>query len=111
MQVVRKSGPIAGAVAGAAIGGVIMGPPGIVVGAKVGFKAGSVAQSFVNACMPQDTVVRCDAKKVLIEGGKTIAGSIAGSIASPYIDKFTEGISINGYANTKGIGVAITLKK
>jgi hypothetical protein len=61
-----------------------MNPAGIWAGAKLGYKIGSIVQGFVKACMPQDTVVRCDAKKVVFQGGKLIAGHYAGQYFTKY---------------------------
>lgn len=66
-----------------------MNPGGIWAGAKLGYKIGSAAQSFVKECMPQNTVVKCDAKQVALVTGKIVAGHYVGKFAGKYATKYT----------------------
>ncbi len=68
VKAVRVAGPVVGAATGAAIGFAIGGPAVAFQGAKMGYEIGSLAQTAVKACVPNNSLrIKCDKKIVLKE--------------------------------------------
>lgn len=83
VNVIRKHGTEIGAAIGAVAGGVAGfvsgGPAGIWPGANTGFEAGrsigSMAQSIIKACIPEDCMkIRCEADKVEAQAARGVIG-------------------------------------
>lgn len=65
VEVIRNNGPIIGQIAGSVIGFAVGGPAGAQIGSQIGQKFGVAAQTFVQFCVPRDTLtVRCDGDAV-----------------------------------------------
>jgi hypothetical protein len=69
VKAVRTAGPYIGAAVGGVGGFIVGGPAGAFAGAKTGYKIGSLAKSFVNACIPRNSFrLRCDKRQLLMNG-------------------------------------------
>lgn len=84
VKAVRTAGPYIGAAVGGVGGFIVGGPAGAFAGAKTGYKIGSLAKSFVNACIPRNSFrLRCDKRQLLTNGISALSNMIRPSIGRP----------------------------
>ncbi len=76
-----KTYPIIEAVLWATVGYYVAGPAFAFDQSKIGFGIGSLARSFIKACVPTNTmIIQCDSKVLISEVAKQGFGYAAGKV-------------------------------